>query len=193
MRYPRIQQLLAVLFLALPLPSLADGAFLLKLGRMQLRDANQMLGFANRDFDASSYDTFAMLVEHRLRKSGIGLGFEYVIYRNDYTPPAAPSGTAETRAMLFAARKYFAPGGNVHPYIGLGVGFGNTTVEHGGLTPYSDEEFTTVFQGVAGVEFRAENFSMMLEVRHLYHDKEQGIDEYDPSATGVFLGFGFNW
>jgi len=44
-----------------------------------------------------------------------------------------------------------------------------------------------------GFELRLDNLSFLAEVKHLYHDIEGGGNEYNPTATGVFVGMGFNW
>jgi hypothetical protein len=176
----------------LSVPAQADGAFLFKLGSAQLQDETQTLG-ATRDLNATSDVAFGAMLEHRIRRNGIGLGVEYVLYRHEYTPPTNPSGTAETRAIMFSARKYFLYDKPVRPFIGFGLGAGRTNVENAGVTPYTDEEYTTVFQAVAGVEFRVDNLSFMIEVKRFQHDIESGGSEYDPTANAVFAGFGFNW
>lgn len=182
-----------LLMSALPVAAEAAGALIFKLGSMQLRDENQNFGLLDRNLDSGSQTAYGAMLEHRMRKGGVGIGVEYAFYRHEYSPPASPAGTAETRAIMVSARKYFIDEGVVHPFIGFGVGLGRTNVSHGTPTPYSDEEFTTPFQVVAGVEFRTDNLSFMIEAKHIYHDIESGGNEYNPTATGIFAGFGFNW
>jgi Outer membrane protein beta-barrel domain len=191
------RRLSALLVLVLGLSCLspvawADGAFLFKLGNLQLRDTTQTLDI-DHEFERNSASAYGAMVEHRFRRSGIGIGAEYALYRHEYTPPGDPKGMAETRALMFSARKYFLYDKPVRPFIGFGLGIGRTRIDNAGPTPYNDKEFTTVFQGTAGVEFRIENLSIMVEVRHLQHDIEGGGNEYDPTATGLFAGFGLNW
>ncbi len=183
-----LRLLLAMLSLAFCSSAQAGGAFLVKLGDMQLTDDSQSFDGMTRDFDRSSYHTAGVMLEKRLA-SGVGLGAEYLTYRNSYTP----DGTADTRAVMFVAHKYFIHEGNLHPFIGLGAGFGRTSVEHTVPASYKDEEFTTVIQVALGVEYRVDNFSFMLEGKHLYHDINSGGNEYNPTATGLFAGFGFIW
>jgi hypothetical protein len=178
--------------LFLPAAAQADGAFIFKLGTAQVQDQSQVMG-ATRELDATSSVAYGAMFEHRFRKNGIGLGVEYAFYRHEYSPPTNPNGTAETRALMFSARKYFLYDKPVRPFIGFGLGVGRTNVENAGVTPYTDEEYTTVFQAVAGVEFRVDNLSFMLEVKRFQHDIEGGGNEYDPTSNAVFAGFGFNW
>jgi len=187
-----------LVFAVLPLlsivsaPALAGGAMLFKLGGMHLMDDRQSIDFVERDFDATSKTAYGIQLEHRFKK-GIAIGVEYNFYRHEYSPPSSPSGTAETRAIMVSAKKYFGNEGVLHPYFGFGIGIGRTNVDHGGLTPYTDEELTTPIQFVAGLEFRVDNLSFLVEAKHIHHEIESGGNEYNPTATGVFAGFGFNW
>lgn len=193
MKSSRAVLALTLLMSVLPVAAEAAGAFMFKLGSMQLRDDSQILGLQERTLDSGSQTAYGALLEHRFRKGGVGLGVEYAFYRHEYSPPASPAGTAETRAIMVSARKYFINEGGVHPFIGFGVGIGRTNVDHGTPVPYNDEELTTPFQVVAGVEFRTDNLSFLVEAKHIYHDIESGGNEYNPTATGIFAGFGFNW
>jgi hypothetical protein len=197
MNVSRIVLAVTLLMSFLPVAAYAGGAMIFKLGAMQLQDDSQFFGGLPRTLDSGSNMAYGILLEHRFQKSGIGVGVEYTFYRHAYTPPASPDGTAEARAIMISVRKYFLKEGIVHPFIGLGVGVGQTNVNHSTPIPFSDKEVTTPFQAVVGVEFRSDNLSFLIEAKHIHHDvnnsENQTNPEYDPSATGIFAGFGFNW
>ncbi len=181
--------LVSGLLAVLPAVAQAGGAFLIKGGAMRLTDNTQTLDFALRNLDDISNNTLAFNIEGRLR-NGMAFGAEYSIYHHDFTPPAAQAGLAKTQSLQFLAKKYFIEGGPVHPYIGAGVGVGQTDVSY---TGFSDKEYTLAIQALVGLELRFDNLSFLAEVKHLYHDIEGGGNEYNPTATGVFVGMGFNW
>ena len=172
----------------------AGGAFLVKGGTMRLTDDRQVIDFVNRDLEESSNGTLAFNIEAR-KRNGVALGFEYLTYRHDFTSSAAESGEAKTQVAQFLGKKYFIHGGPVHPYVGVGIGAGKTNVSYSPTAgaSYSDEEFTLALQALLGLELRFDNISFVAEVKHLYHDIEGGGNEYDPTATGLFVGMGFNW
>jgi hypothetical protein len=41
------------------------------------------------------------------------------------------------------------------------------------------------------MELRFDNLSFMLEAKHIYFNVDS--NQYDPTATGVLAGMGFNW
>lgn len=187
---PRV---LIPLFTLLPAMAQAGGAFLVKGGSMRLSDDRQMLNSANRDLEENSNGTIAFNIEAR-KSNGVALGFEYINYRNDFTSPAGEAGEARTQTAQFLGKKYFIDGGPVHPYIGIGMGAGKTNVNHTGAGPaFSDQEFTLALQALLGLELRFDNLSFLAELKHMYHDIESGGNEYNPTATGLFIGMGFNW
>lgn len=185
---------LSALLFALPVVANAGGAFLFKGGTVRLADSSQQLDFGARNLDERSRSTYAVNIEAR-KRNGVAFGAEYLTYRHDFTPPATPQeGEARTRALMFVAKKYFFDRGPVHPYFGAGIGAGRTSVSFVSATKsFSDDEFTTVLQAVLGIELRFDNLSFVFEGKHLYHDIEGGGNEFDPTATGLFAGFGFNW
>ena len=187
------QHLLIPLFALLPVLAQAGGAFVVKGGTMRLSDDRQILDLANRELEENSNGTIAFNIEAR-KRNGVALGFEYINYRNDFTSPLGESGEARTQTAQFLGKKYFIDGGPVHPYIGIGIGAGKTNVDHTGAGPaFTDQEFTLALQALVGLELRFDNLSFLAEVKHLYHDIESGGNEYDPTATGLFVGMGFNW
>lgn len=187
------QHLLIPLFALLPALAQAGGAFLVKGGTMRLSDDRQTLDLANRELEENSNGTIAFNIEAR-KRNGVALGFEYINYRHDFTSALGESGEARTQTAQFVGKKYFIQGGPVHPYLGIGIGAGKTNVDYSGVGPtFSDQEFTLALQALLGLELRFDNLSFLAEVKHMYHDIESGGNEYDPTATGLFVGMGFNW
>lgn len=187
------KHLLIPLVALLPALAQAGGAFLVKGGTMRLSDDQQTLDLATRELEENSNGTLAFNIEAR-KRNGVALGFEYINYRHDFTSPAGESGDARTQTAQFLGKKYFIQGGPVHPYLGFGIGAGKTNVSYTGVgAPFSDQEFTLALQALLGLEVRFDNLSFVTEVKHMYHDIESGGNEYDPTATGVFVGMGFNW
>ena len=188
-RWYWLRVLVPGLLAVLPAMAQAGGAFLMKGGVMRLTDNTQTLETVPRELDDTSNRTLAFNIEGRQR-NGMAFGAEYIIYEHDFTPPTAQAGVAKTQALQFLAKKYFIEGGPVHPYIGAGVGVGQTDVSY---TGFSDKEYTLAIQALVGLELRFDNLSVLAEVKHLYHDIESGGNEYNPTATGLFVGMGFNW
>lgn len=176
------------LFAAWPLLTHAETSFTLKGGAVNLWDNTQTLDGTSRNLDDTSNRTFAIAWEHR-RRNGAAFGMEYLIYRNDFTPPASPdTGLAKTQVLQFVARKYFDRAPVVHPFVGIGVGTSQTTVSYDTTTvSYTKYDWNLALQANAGVEFRIDpNFAFSAEVKGLYFDVDSS--HYDPSSTGLFLG-----
>ena len=190
--HPLRYVLTATLFIA-PAVSEAGGAFLFKGGVLRLADDSQVLGPTLRNIDQDSYSTLALNIEAR-KKNGVAFGAELITFRNDFTPPTAPQeGVARTRVLQFVGKKYFDPGGAFHPYLGAGVGASHIEVDYNSAGGSSQsDDFVLALQAVLGFELRFDNLSFVLEAKHLYFDVGGGND-YDPTGTGVFAGFGFNW
>ena len=135
---------------------------------------------------------FTVSVEGRFR-NGIALGAEYLAYRNDFNPPAGNTGETHAKIVQFIVKKYFLDG-IVHPFIGFGVGAGETgfTYVLGG-SKESDRSFTAAAQLNVGVEFRIQSLALALEIKHLAHDINRDWNDFNTSATGLFAGVGFTW
>lgn len=187
---PRL--LVALLFTLAPGLATAGGAFLLKGGTMRLTDDTQTLGLVPSTLDETG-SVLAINLEGRNR-NGVAFGGEYIVYRHDFSSATTTTGETRTQTLQFLGKKYFIDGGPVHPYVGVGIGVGLTHVTHTAAgVSFSDEEFTLAMQALAGIELRFDNLSFLAEVKHLYHDIESGGNEYNPTATGLFVGMGFNW
>jgi opacity protein-like surface antigen len=183
--------LLSAAFCMLPGTATAGGAFYIKGGAMRLQDDGQMIDSQQRTFDDTSYKSIGIGWEAR-KKNGLAFCIEYLNYRNEFTPPA--DGEAKTHVLQFGAKKYFFDSGVFHPYVGAGVGPGRTNVSYtsSGVS-ITEEDFAIVLHAALGMELRFDNLSFMLEAKHLYFDVEGGGNQYDPTATGLLVGMGFNW
>ena len=168
----------------------AGGAFYIKGAAMRLQDDGQVIDTLPRNLDDTSYKSIGIGWEAR-KKNGLAFCIEYLNYHNEFTPPE--NGEATTHVLQFGAKKYFIDGGVFHPYLGAGVGPGRTNINYtsGGIS-FSEEDFAIVLHAALGMELRFDNLSFMLEAKHIYFDVSGG-DQYDPTATGLLVGMGFNW
>lgn len=188
-----LRLLFALPLLALPGLAAAEGAFLIKAGRIQINDDLQWLDGDFRSFDNDSYSTLALNIEGRKRR-GVAFGAEFLSYRNEFTPSVGEPGEASVWSIQFLGKKYFIADGPFHPYFGAGVG--GAHVSYSFRTPtgeVSDDEFNLALQAVLGFELNFDGLAFVLEAKHVYHDVESGGNEYDPTGTGVFGGIGFTW
>ena len=178
------------------------GAIYIKGGAMRLQhdtqvfDETPLATLITVNLEDTSSRTINVGWEIRFRH-GWAVGTEYLGYRHQFTPPASPTaqGFATTKALMVSGRKYFFDSGNFRPYVGGGIGIGETDINNkrnAGTVDLSD--ISLFLHVVLGIEARFNNMSIMLEARHLASGRDNSFDvEYDPSATGVLLGMGFNW
>lgn len=193
--------LLLAATIALP-PSAAavGGAFFVKGGGMRLQNDSQAFDtpqhvLVNADLNGSSYKAIDLGWELRFRQ-GWTVGAEYLGYDHRFTSSATPSATglALTDAFMVNAKRYFINGGRFHPYAGGGIGVALTDISNnrsGGAI--DDINVSLLAHAMLGIELRFDNLSLMLETKTLYYDNRKSDVEYNPSATGVLLGAGFNW
>ncbi len=168
-------------------PALAGGALIMKTGNVQLWDESQRLDNTDLVFDSDSGRTFALAWEHRNRR-GIGMGMEYITYRHDYTPSTVSDGRAKTQILLFSARKYFDASEIVHPFFGMGIGLGHTSITGSNIDPDVNIEI----QANTGVELRFDSIGFYVELKGLYNDSDgPSGNRYDPSGTALFGGMSF--
>ncbi|MFN2366693.1 MAG: hypothetical protein ABR523_09570, partial [Desulfurivibrionaceae bacterium] len=100
----------------------ADFVIILKSGAAFLSDDDQRLDGETRDFDDSSNKTLGLAWEIRNSRN-VGLGMEYLTFEHDFISPSS-EGYTKTQLYLFSARKYFAMDSMVHPFVGIGLGWG---------------------------------------------------------------------
>ncbi len=186
--------LISAVLAVLPGAAVAGGAFFIKGGAMRLQDDGQAIDATMRDLDETSYKTIGIGWEAR-KQHGLAFSIDYLNYRNEFTPPTSPSrGEAKTQALQFGAKKYFIDSGIFHPYLGAGIGVARTNISYpsGGLS-ITEEDVGVVLHAALGMELRFDNLSFILEAKHIYFDIESYGSQYDPTATGVLFGAGFNW
>jgi opacity protein-like surface antigen len=191
--------LLSTTLTLLPGAAVAAGVVFIKGGAMRLLDNRQTFEAPLHvsygvDLDDVSYKTFNIGWEKRFRH-GLAVGTEYVGYRNKFTSSApSATGKADTDVLLVVAKKYFFDSGRFHPYVGGGIGTGVTDVSNtysGGLI--DDTNVAFLLHAVIGMELRVDNLSFVLEAKHLNFAVSNIDVEYNPTATGIFLGAGLNW
>lgn len=189
----------SVVLALLPGAAQAAGAIFIKGGAMRLVGNDQTfeapLHVPYRvNLDDVSQKALNIGWEKRFRH-GLAVGTEYLGYQNKFTSSApAATGKAITHAFTAVAKKYFFDGGRFHPYVGGGIGTGITDVKNtysGGSI--DDTNISLLLHAVIGMELRVDNLSLVLEARHMNFDVADVDVEYDPTATGMFLGVGLNW
>jgi hypothetical protein len=182
--------LLSAALVMLPGTATAGGALYFKGGTLRLQDDTQMIDSLQRTLDDTSYKTIGIGWEAH-KKNGVAFTIEYLNYRNEFTTHASPAnGEARTEVLQFGGKKYFIDSGIFHPYLGAGIGIGRTDINYTS-SGSSNEDFATVLHAALGIELRFDNLSFMLEAKHIYFNVD--ANEYDPTATGVLAGMGFNW
>lgn len=185
--------ILMLLLAAAPLTGQADGAVFIKGGIARLSDTTQVIDGRARTLEEDE-GIYGISVEHRTRR-GISFGFEFLREQHDFTTPGLNQpGNAETTMLQFQAKNYFRSDKDiVRPFIGIGIGGSYSQIDYTDnlSSSYDDEAFGLVLQALGGVEWRLKNISVLAEVKYLWHDTDSG--DYDPSALGVLVGFGFNW
>ncbi|MDH4134704.1 MAG: hypothetical protein OEV31_07925, partial [Gammaproteobacteria bacterium] len=173
----------------------ADKALYLKGGTVQILDDSQTFNGVGRALDEKSTDTYGLLFEHRTRRD-MAFGVEYLNFTNDFTPAGLGGGSpgngfATTRTLNFVAKKYLGKG-VFHPFFGLGVGLGRTTVDYADSS-WADEDIGISMQVMAGLELRFQEMGLMFEAKRLNFDMSSSNSTYNPSAVGFFASIGFNW
>lgn len=176
----------------------AGGAFFIKGGVMRTNHPTQLFptetdSAASISLDDFSNGTAGFGWELRL-PHGWAVGTEFLQYSYRFIPIASPAARGKTRtnAFLVSGKKYFFDTGKFRPYVGAGIGFGDSDFSNrdgGGLI---DDFQTSLFgHAMLGVELRVDNLNFMLEAKTL--DFESRNLGYDASSTGVLAGMGINW
>ena len=181
--------LLALFLLGSGLPcgiaQAADFAVIVKSGTIQLWDREQQLDGANRDFASNSHSTLALAWEIRNAKE-VALGMEYLTYNHDFTPSS--NGYTKSQLWMFTAKKYFSPNQVLHPFAGIGLGWGQAKYDDG--QGNVDRDINIALQAAAGMEFRlGKNLGFYTEIKGVASGTD-GKDgkEFDFSGTGFLAG-----
>ena len=166
----------------------ADFVVILKSGTVQLADETQRLDGETRTFDETSAKTLAVAWEIRNARN-VGLGMEYITFEHDFTSPSS-DGYTKSQLYLFSARKYFNASKMVHPFGGIGLGWGYTKFNRVGDI---DRDWNYVLQISAGVEIRfAEEFGIFIEGKGLASGTDgERENEFDFSGPSLMAGVSF--
>ncbi len=166
----------------------ADFAVILKSGVAKLSDDTQFLDGQVRTFDDESNKTLGIAWEIRNSRN-VGMGMEYITFEHDFISPSS-TGYAKTELYLFSARKYFAPESMVHPFCGIGLGWGYTKFSHIADT---DRNWDYALQISAGLELQlAEEFGIYIEAKGLASGTDgERENEFDYSGSGLMAGVSF--
>jgi len=166
----------------------ADFAIMVKSGAAFLSDDDQRLDGEVRNFDDSSQRTLGLAWEIRNSRN-VGLGMEYLTFEHEFTPLDS-EGYTRTQLYLFSARQYFAMDSMVHPFVGIGLGWGYTKFHRIGDT---DHDWNGALQLAAGLEFRfAREFGIFVEGKGLASGTDGERDnEFDFTGSGLLAGVSF--
>ena len=163
----------------------ADFAVIVKSGTVQLWDNEQRLNGAERNFDNNSRRTLGVAWEIRNAKE-VALGMEYLTFLHDFSPSSG--GSTKSQIWMFNAKKYFSPNQVLHPYAGIGLGWGHAKYDDG--KGEVDRDVNIALQATAGVEFRlGKNFGIYTELKGLASNTDgQADNEFDFSGTSYLAG-----
>lgn len=174
---------------------LAGGALYVRGGGVMLADTGQNLDGYFHDFDSWSDSAYAVGFETR-KQNGLSFGVEYLSFRNSFTTPTASRGHASASVVCFVFRKYFNFDGRFRLYLGLGAGGGEREYAYR-IGPTSNKDYATglALQAVAGFELNlGSNVTAAFEIKGVnFNSSGFGTNDYNPSGTGVLLGFGWAW
>lgn len=119
-------------------------------------------------------------------KHVLSVGPEHISYENSFSP-APPDGrpAVATSSMILVTAKYYYYGFSpkFRPFVGVGIGGGETSVPY-----YNDYDSNTVELGTLGFEtLIGRHFGFIVQFMNIWNDSS-GKYTYDGSARGLFLG-----
>jgi len=166
-------------------------AVIVKTGSVSLTNRNQSIQTTSgasvpTEFDSKASGPFGLEGEWRL-DDGYALGVEYLRYSNDLTASGSGStSTMDVTGLMFNGKKYFAPGGIYHPYLGAGVGAARANFSGAAL---SGDTSNYALQAMGGLEMRWERFGVYTELKVFSaKTKDDAGNTIDASSRGVFVG-----
>ena len=190
--------LVAVLLLTVCAPAPAREtkfAFIAKGGTLFLRnDDQELIDGQRRQFDRASEETlaFAFEVRHGFNaRHRMGIGVESIRYEHDYTPAiaGARSSVAESRALMATGKYYY--GTWLRPFVGIGIGGGETEVPRANGTIVDDN---IVYQLGGGAELSFGTVGLIGEIKFLRnYSFDRSSQDYDASGTGAFVGMSLSF
>jgi len=166
----------------------AEFAIILKSGATFLSDDTQRLDGEVRNFDDTSEKTLGLAWEIRNSRN-VGMGMEYMSFEHNFDSPSS-DGYARTQLYLFSAKKYFAAESMVHPFLGVGLGWGYSKFLRTGDI---DRDWNTALQISTGIEIRpADEFGIYIEAKGLASNTDgERENEFDFSGGGLLAGVSF--
>ncbi|MEN8142705.1 MAG: hypothetical protein ABFQ82_03795 [Thermodesulfobacteriota bacterium] len=161
---------------------------MLKSGVARVADETQNLDSEVRTFDEDSKKTLAVAWEIRNSRD-VGFGMEYMTFEHDFTAPIN-SGYTKTQLYMFSARKYFAADKMIHPFGGIGLGWGYTKFNR---VVDIDRDWNPVLQISGGLEVLfAEEFGFFIEAKALMSGTDgERENEFDFSGPALLTGVSF--
>ena len=170
-------------------------ALTIKAGDLRLANDSQTISGSDRVFDKSANSIFAIEGEGRLQREAenVSLGGEVIRYRNLFRRASSAGGGFEdamyTHAFLAKAKYYFMSGKALQPYLGGGIGTAWVQDFSGPIHGFADG---LAYQGVLGMQLRADRFGMRVEYMVLRaRVADSNGERVDASSRGVFVGWSF--
>lgn len=118
---------LVLLFFVTPL-SYAEDALILSVGTLHLSHTQQNLAGNTTQFAGETSTNYDIAWEQR-HYNGIAYGAEYLMFSDSLNQNGTPA-TATARLVMATLKKYHRPWRNVYPFIGVGAGLADTTLDH---------------------------------------------------------------
>jgi opacity protein-like surface antigen len=166
-------------------------AVIVKTGSVSLTNRNQSIHTTSgasvpTEFDSKASGPFGLEGEWRL-DDGYALGVEYLRYSNDLSASGTGStGTMDVTGLMLNGKKYFAPGGIYHPYLGAGVGAARANFSGAAL---SGDTSNYALQAMGGLEMRWKQYGIYTELKEFSaKTKDDAGNTVDVSSRGVFVG-----
>lgn len=167
-------------------------ALILKTGSINLSSRSQTLqtttGTVPVDFDSKASSPFGLEGEWRIHDgNGLAVGIEYLHYRNQLTATGtALTSTMDVTGVLVNGKKYFAPGGIYHPYLGVGVGAASANFSGSAVT---GDTADFAIQVMGGLEMRWQQFGVYTELKSFSaKTKDSAGNKVNAGSRGVFVG-----
>ena len=163
-------------------------AVLVKTGILNLSKTSQTIQTTDgltfpTEFDDRASTPIALEAEWRTA-AGFAFGGELIRYGNDLTTSGV-GGKMDVMTVLFNAKKYFAAGGIVYPYLGAGIGFASTDFSGA----FTGSTGGVAYQAMGGVEFRWQQLGAYTEVKFLgARTEDDSGNEVDAGSRGFFVG-----
>lgn len=174
-----------------------ESSIILKGGSIKLDESSQTLeDDVTRTFDSNSNQTYAIAWELRVPtgKSSahfVAAGLEYVRYHHDFKPSTGGGTEADAFIYVVGAKYYYMqPGSAWHPFVGGGIGYGESKVPTNRYGyNHTIYDSSTAYHFTAGVEYRPKSIGVVAEIKHIENSSNDSTSrDFDASGWGLFLG-----